>query len=157
MKPAREPTSSRPKPCASLKKPHASCPFAAPCGPRRKKNGRWSEISFSLRNLPVCAFDSRAQGLSPPLARQRSSRPPPSPSCGVCALSFHLFWTSDSFRYNMWTHQPGSQEESHAEFFFLLFFLPLPSAVLALIFIARGIQPFLSLVIHEIEFCVSTT
>ena len=29
MKPAREPASSRPKPCASLKKPHASCPFAA--------------------------------------------------------------------------------------------------------------------------------
>ena len=24
------------KPCASLKKPHESCPFAAPCGPRRK-------------------------------------------------------------------------------------------------------------------------
>ena len=37
MKPAREPASSRPKPCASLKKPHESCPFAAPCGPRRKK------------------------------------------------------------------------------------------------------------------------
>ena len=31
MKPAREPASSRPKPCASLKKPHESCPFAAPC------------------------------------------------------------------------------------------------------------------------------
>ena len=26
------------KPCASLKKPHESRPFAAPCGPRRKKN-----------------------------------------------------------------------------------------------------------------------
>ena len=114
-------------------------------------------VNYLKINLPVCAFDSRAQGLSPPLARQRSSRPPPSPSCGVCALSSHLFWASDSFRYNVWTHQPGSQEESHAEFFFLLFFLPLPSAVLALIFIARGIQPFLSLVIHEIEFCVSTT
>ena len=38
MKPAREPASSRPKLCASLKKPHESCPFAAPCGPRRKKN-----------------------------------------------------------------------------------------------------------------------
>ena len=37
MKPAREPASSRPKLCASLKKPHESCPFAAPCGPRRKK------------------------------------------------------------------------------------------------------------------------
>ena len=40
MKPAREPASSRPKPCAFLKKPHESCPFAAPCGPRRKKNDR---------------------------------------------------------------------------------------------------------------------
>ena len=33
MKPAREPASSRPKPCASLKKPHKPCPFAAPCRP----------------------------------------------------------------------------------------------------------------------------
>ena len=39
-----------------------------------------SEISFSLRNLPVRAFNSRAQGFSPPLARQRSSCPPPSPN-----------------------------------------------------------------------------
>ena len=37
MKPAREPASSRLKPCASLKKPHESCPFAAPCSPRREK------------------------------------------------------------------------------------------------------------------------
>ena len=35
---------------------------------------------FSLRNLPVQACDSRAQGFSPPLARQRSSCPPPSPN-----------------------------------------------------------------------------
>ena len=35
---------------------------------------------LSLRNLPVRAFDSRAQGFSPPLARQRSSCPPPSPN-----------------------------------------------------------------------------
>ena len=33
MKSAREPASSRPKPCASLKKPHESYPFAAPCAP----------------------------------------------------------------------------------------------------------------------------
>ena len=69
------------KPCASLKKPHESCPFAAPCGPRRKKNDRGQRSAFiSLRNLPVRAFDSRAQGFSPPLARQRSSCPPPSPN-----------------------------------------------------------------------------
>ena len=46
MKPAREPASSRTKPCASLKKPHESCPFAAPCGPRRKKNDRGQTSAF---------------------------------------------------------------------------------------------------------------
>ena len=46
MKPAREPASSRPKPCASLKKPHEFCPFAAPCGPRRKKNDRGQRSAF---------------------------------------------------------------------------------------------------------------
>ena len=46
MKPAREPATSRPKPCASLKKPHESCPFAAPCGPRRKKNDRGQRSAF---------------------------------------------------------------------------------------------------------------
>ena len=45
-KPAREPASSRPKPCASLKKPHKSCPFAVPCGPRREKNGRGQSSAF---------------------------------------------------------------------------------------------------------------
>ena len=46
VKPAREPAFSRPKPCASSKKPHESCPFAAPCGPRRKKNDRGQTSAF---------------------------------------------------------------------------------------------------------------
>ena len=46
VKPAREPASSRPKPCTSLKKPHESCPFAAPCGPRRKKNDHGQRSAF---------------------------------------------------------------------------------------------------------------
>ena len=46
VKPAREPASSRPKPCAFLKKPYKSCPFAAPCGPRRKKNDRGQRSAF---------------------------------------------------------------------------------------------------------------
>ena len=47
VKPAREPASSRPKPCASLKKPHESCPFAAPSGPHsRKKNDRGHRSAF---------------------------------------------------------------------------------------------------------------
>ena len=40
------------------------------------------------------------------------------------------------------------QEEGHTGF------LHLPSAVLALTFLARRIQPFLSLVDREVEFCV---
>ena len=43
-----------------------------------------------------------------------------------------------------------TQEEGHSGF------LHLPSAVLALIFLARRIQPFLSLVDREVEFCVPT-
>ena len=39
-----------------------------------------ADISFSLRNLPVRAFDSRAQGFSTPLARRRSRCPPPLPN-----------------------------------------------------------------------------
>ena len=43
-----------------------------------------------------------------------------------------------------------TQEEGHTGF------LHLPSAVLALIFLARRIQPFLSPVDREVEFCVLT-
>ena len=43
-----------------------------------------------------------------------------------------------------------TQEEGHTGY------LNLPSAVLALIFLARRIQPFLSLVDREVEFCVLT-
>ena len=46
MKPARDSASRRSKPCASLKKPHESCPFAAPCGPRRKKNYHGQTSAF---------------------------------------------------------------------------------------------------------------
>ena len=43
-----------------------------------------------------------------------------------------------------------TQEEGHTGFLFL------PSAVLALIFLARRIQSFLSLVDREVEVCVLT-
>ena len=43
-----------------------------------------------------------------------------------------------------------TKEEGHTGF------LHLPSAVLVFIFLARRIQPFLSLVDHEVEFCVPT-
>ena len=44
-----------------------------------------------------------------------------------------------------------TQEEGHTGF------LHLPSAVCALNFLARRIQPFLSLVDREVEFCVLTS
>ena len=50
-----------------------------------------------------------------------------------------------------WTYVPAgvTQEEGHTGFL-----IHLPSAVRALIFVARRIQPFLSLVGREVEFCV---
>ena len=81
MKPAREPASSPSKPCVSLKKPHESCPFAAPCGPRRKKNDRGQRSAFpseTSRFKPVI-LAHRGSAL-PWLVRQRSSCSPPSPN-----------------------------------------------------------------------------
>ena len=66
MKPAREPASSRPKACASLEKPHESCPFAAPCGPRRKKNDRGQ----------TSAFPSETSRFKPVILAHRGSAPP---------------------------------------------------------------------------------
>ena len=51
-----------------------------------------------------------------------------------------------------WTYQPGShRRKGH-----IGFLIHLPSAVCALIFFARRIQPFLSLIDREVEFCVLT-
>ena len=54
VKPVHEPVSSRPKPCAPLKKPHESCPFATPCCPLKDKNRQWSEINFFFQK-PYCS------------------------------------------------------------------------------------------------------
>ena len=56
VKPTREPASRRPKPCASLKKPHQSFPFDAPCGPCRKKNGRGRTSAFPLETSRFLPF-----------------------------------------------------------------------------------------------------
>ena len=79
MKPAREPASSRPKPCASLKKPHESCPFAAPCGPRRKRNDRGQRSAFpsEISRFALSILAHRGSAL-PWLVN--SSCPPPSPN-----------------------------------------------------------------------------
>ena len=62
----------------------------------------------------------------------------------VCVFSSHLFWTSSSLDVPAGV----TQEEGHTGFF-----IHLSSAVHAFIFLARRIQPFLSLVDREVEFC----
>ena len=66
----------------------------------------------------------------------------------LCVFSSHSFWTSSSLDVPAGV----TQEEGHTGFF-----IHLLSAVRALIFLARRIQPFLSLVDREVEFCVLTT
>ena len=63
----------------------------------------------------------------------------------VCVFSSHSFWTSMDVPAGV------IQEEGNTGFS-----IHLLSAVLALIFLARRIQPFLSLVDREVEFCVPT-
>ena len=70
-----------------------------------------------------------------------------SPCVCVCVFSSHPFWTSSSLDVPAGV----TQEEGHTGFL-----IHLPSAVRALIFVARRIQPFLSLVDREVEFCVLT-
>ena len=66
------------------------------------------------------------------------------PVC-VCVFSSHSFWTS------MGVPAGVTQEEGHTGFF-----IHLLSAVRAFIFLARRIQPFLSLVDREVELYVLT-
>ena len=67
--------------------------------------------------------------------------------CCVCVFSSHSFWTSSSLDVPAGV----TQEEGRTGFF-----IHLLSAVRALIFLARRIQPFLSLVDCEVELCVLT-
>ena len=64
----------------------------------------------------------------------------------VCVFSSHSFWTSSSLDVPAGV----TQQEGHTGFFIL------PSAMRALIFLARRIQLFLSLVDREVELCVLT-
>ena len=61
-----------------------------------------------------------------------------SPMCVCC----HPIYSGRTSRAGV------TQEEGHTGF------LHLPSVVLAFIFLARSIQPFLSLVDREVEFCI---
>ena len=63
----------------------------------------------------------------------------------VCVFSSHSFRTSSSLDAPAWV----TQEEGHKGFL-----IHLLSAVRALIFLARRIRAFLSLIDREVEFCV---
>ena len=65
----------------------------------------------------------------------------------VCVFSSHSFWISSSLDVPAGV----TQEEGHTGFPTHLL-----SAVRALTFLARRIQPFLSLIDREVEFCVLT-
>ena len=68
--------------------------------------------------------------------------------CVFPVLSSLLFWTS-----GLWTYQPGSRRRKATQDFsytFLLRCMPF------FIFLARRIQPFLSLVDRKVECCVLT-
>ena len=67
--------------------------------------------------------------------------------CVFWAFSSHLFWTSSSLDVPAGV----AQEEGHTGFL-----IHLLSEVRVLVFLARRIQPFLSLVDREVEFCVLT-
>ena len=69
------------------------------------------------------------------------------PTVILCVCVFFPFWTSSSLDVPAGV----TQEEGHTGFL-----IHLLSAVRALIFLARRIQPFLSLVDREVEFCVLT-
>ena len=66
---------------------------------------------------------------------------------GMCFLCFLAIRSGHQVR---WTYQP----ESHRRKVIHNFFIHLSFAVRALIFLARRIQRFLSLVDREVEFCV---
>ena len=67
--------------------------------------------------------------------------------CVLCVFSSHSFWTSSLLDVPAGI----TQEVDHTGFF-----IHLLSAVRALLFLARRIHPFLSLVDREVEFCVLT-
>ena len=78
----------------------------------------------------------------------RNWQPYPVDPCGVCVccvLSSHPFWTSSSLDVPAGV----THEEGHTGFL-----IHLLSVVRALIFLSRKIQPFLSIVDREVEFCV---
>ena len=97
-------------------------------------------------HLNVLTFFPLTGGCSEGLDAFRFFFTAPQSGTLVCVcFSSHSFWTSMDVPAGV------TQEEGNTGFS-----IHLLSAVLALIFLARRIQPFLSLVDREVEFCVLT-
>ena len=97
-----------------------------------------------MKKIPFAGIEltsQRVRGL------RGTSELPGRPATMLFLFSSHPFWTSSSLDIPAGV----TQEEGHTGFL-----IHLPSAVRALIFVARRIQPFLSLVDREVEFCVLT-
>ena len=109
---------------------------------------RWALLflffSFLVRKIPFAGIELKSQRVR---GLRDTSERPGRPAVCVCVFSSHPFWTSSSLDVPAGV----TQEEGHTGFL-----IHLPSAVRALIFVARRIQPFLSLVDREVEFCVLT-
>ena len=89
MKPACKPASCYLKPCALLNNVAGVLPVRRSLLALVRRKTTWSENSFPLRNLSVCAFDPRAQGVSTPLARRRSNFSPSSSNLGLIHPTVH--------------------------------------------------------------------
>ena len=98
-----------------------------------------------LRSISTCKFDSDFHLASNNNNSNSKKANLMHHAREVCVFSSHPFWTSMDVPAGV------TQEEGHTGFL-----IHLPSAVRALIFVARRIQPFLSLVDREVEFCVLT-
>ena len=98
-------------------------------------------IMSSLRSL--CVFDPQASNTIPGIYEFTGS----TDSTVQYTVCVCVFFPSSSLDVPAGV----TQEEGHTGFL-----IHLPSAVRALIFVARRIQPFLSLVDREVEFCVLT-
>ena len=110
--------------------------------------------SFTKQIKDVLFFHDAKAKFRPRIITSTRPRPPnigsfisPKRRCVCVVFSSHPFWTSSSLDVPAGV----TQEEGHTGFL-----IHLPSAVRALIFVARRIQPFLSLVDREVEFCVLT-
>ena len=126
--------------CRACRPPHPVMLPQSGCSrlryPRGSGLGQRRSISFSAGRASRCRREIRRTKVSYQCV-----------CVCVCVFSSHSLWTSSSLD----VPAAVTQEEGHTEFS-----IHPPSAVRAFIFLARRIQPFLSLVDREVEFCVLT-